>query len=304
MSETPRKIILIATDTKKKSLVFVDENLKVYSLQEAVLAAQSGLLKNVYTVNRSGNFYLRSTSSAPAAEKLDKISVSSYQLFYSLVDIGKILSVPAFRNYWQKYQQNLLQEQQEAEAACIIIDGHPRITKVAARSKLTFNKDIIFFAAEKFNVDPYLLAGILIDETARVNPIEDITDMLAVEFLGKNTSIGIAQVKTDTARDLMLLGCYNPAPDKFSSKEKIKGASRQQIYNYVKEPKHSIFFAASRMRYFIDEWKRFIDLSKRPEIIASLYSLTKDNPKNNPQPNDRGLQIANEFYKLAQDWLK
>lgn len=27
------KIILIATDTKKKSLVFVDENLKVYSLQ-------------------------------------------------------------------------------------------------------------------------------------------------------------------------------------------------------------------------------------------------------------------------------
>jgi len=58
------------------------------------------------------------------------------------------------------------------------------------------------------------------------------------------------------------------------------------------------------MRHFIDEWKKFIDLSKRPEIIATLYSLSKDSPKSNPQPNDRGLQIANEFYDLAKEWLK
>lgn len=26
-------------------------------------------------------------------------------------------------------------------------------------------------------------------------------------------------------------------------------------------------------------------------------------PHADPQPNDRGLQIANEFYKLAKEWL-
>jgi len=144
------KIILIATDTIRKSLVFVDENLKVHSLQEAVLAAQNGLFKNVYTVNRAGNFYLRSTRNTPIEDKLDRISVSSYQLFYSLNDIGKILSIPAFKNYWEKYQQNLLQEQQKIKDAFIIIDSHPRIAKITVQSKLILNKDIVLSVVEKF----------------------------------------------------------------------------------------------------------------------------------------------------------
>jgi len=297
------KIILIATDTKRKSLVFVDENLKVYSLQEAVLAAQNGLLKNIYTVNRSGNFYLRSTRGTPTEDKLDRISISSYQLFYSLNDIGKILSIPAFKNYWEKYQQNLLQEQQEEKDACIVIDSHPRIAKITVQSKLILNKDIVLSAVQKFNIDHYLLSAILIDEMARMAPLEDITDMLLVEFLGKNTSVGIAQVETGTARDLMFSGYYNPNPNEFSSKEKIKKSSDREIYEYIKQPEHSIFFAAARIRNLIDNWRKFIDLNQRPEIIGSLYSMGKK-PHENPQPNDRGLQIANEFYNLAKEWLK
>lgn len=304
MPEKIVKIILIATDSKKKSLVFVDENLKVYSLEKAINSAQNGLFKNAYVVNRLGNFYLRSFPNLAKQDNLDYISVSSYKLFYSLDDIGKILSVPAFKNYWRKYQQNLLQEQQEREDAFIIIDGHLRIAKTVAKSNLLSNEDIIFSAASKFDVDPYLLAAILIDELARMNPIENVTDMLTVYFIGVNTSAGIGQIKTDTAKGLMLSGYYNPDMDKFSSKEKIKKATRQQIYEYIKQPKHSIFLAAARMRYFIDEWKKFIDLSKKPEIIATLYSLSKDNPKSNPQPNGRGLQITNEFYNLAKEWLK
>jgi hypothetical protein len=301
MNKNIVKIILIATDAKKKSLVFVDENLKVYSLKEAILATQNGLLRNIYTVNRSGNIYLRSTRGTPSIDKLDKISISSYQLFYSLSDLNKILSIPAFKNYWQKYQQNIFQEEIENY---IIIEGHLRVAKTTAKKKLTKNKDIIFSASEKFDVDPYLLSGILIDEIARLAPFEEITDLLAGSFIGKNTSGGIAQVKTETARNLILSDYYNPDPNKFSSKEKIIMATCQQIFSYLKEPKHSIFFAGARMRYFTDEWKKFIDLSQKPEIIATLYSLDKDNPKSNPQPNIRGLQIANEFYNLAKEWLK
>src|SRR3989344_1641712 len=112
------KIILVATDAQKRSSVFVDETLRVYSLQEAIKSAKDGLFKNVYAVNRSGSFYLRASPSAPKEDKLD--------------NIGRILSFPAFKNYWKKYQKNLLQEQQEREDVCIIIDGHARITKETA----------------------------------------------------------------------------------------------------------------------------------------------------------------------------
>ena len=294
------KIILVATDAQKRSSVFVDEMLRVYSLQEAIKSAKDGLFKNVYAVSRSGSFYLRTSSNASKEDNLDYISISSYQLFYSLNDLGKILSVPALKSYWEKYQQNLFQEEIENY---IIIDGQISIAKITAKYKLTEIKDIIFSAAKKFDVDTYLLAGVLIDEIARLSPFEEIADLLAGNFIGKNTSGGIAQVKTDVARNLMLLGYYNPDPEKFLSKEKIKKVSRQQIYSYIKEPKHSIFFGAAHLRSLIDEWLKFIDLNKKPEVLASLYSLKK-NPHINPQPNDRGLQIANEFYKLSQDWLK
>lgn len=304
MNKNIVKIILIATDTKRKSLVFVDENLKVYSLQEAILATRNGIFKNVYTVNRSGNIYLRSMRNTPSSDKLDKISISSFQLFYSLNDLSKILSVPAFKNYWQKYQQNLLQEKQEKEDDYLVVDGQLRITKLRAKSKLLAHKNIIFEAAEKFNIDIYLLAGIIIDEITRFAPFEEVMDLLAGNFIGRNTSGGIAQVTTKTARGLMLLDYYNPDPEKFSSKDKIERALRQQIFSYVKESKHSIFFGAAQIRYFIDRWKKFVDLNKRPEIIATLYSLEDVKPHNDPKPNNRGLQIANEFYKLAEDWLK
>lgn len=48
MNKNIVKIILIATDARKKSLVFVDEMLWVYSLQEAIKSAKDGLFKNVY----------------------------------------------------------------------------------------------------------------------------------------------------------------------------------------------------------------------------------------------------------------
>jgi len=41
----------------------------------------------------------------------------------------------------------------------------------------------------------------------------------------------------------------------------------------------------------------------RNKSLATLYSLDRK-PHLNPQPNDRGLQITNEFYNLVKEWLK
>ncbi|MFY9462839.1 MAG: DUF1402 family protein [Candidatus Sungiibacteriota bacterium] len=88
------------------------------------------------------------------------------------------------------------------------------------------------------------------------------------------------------------------------SGSRIRKTSRSHLYTYVVQPQHSIFFAAARMRKLIDEWQKYVNISKSPDIIASLYSLKGKTPHAHPQPNDRGLQIANEFYPLAKKWLQ
>jgi hypothetical protein len=49
--------------------------------------------------------------------------------------------------------------------------------------------------------------------------------------------------------------------------------------------------------------KKFIDLKNNFDILASLYSLSRL-PHEESHPNNRGIQIANEFYNLAKTWLQ
>lgn len=294
------KIILVVTGARGKNLVFVSGTLQTYPLEQAVALAREGMFENIYAVKGRTGVYLRTKPGVAKKEQLDRLSISSRFLFSSTNNIGYALSTPAFDNYWLVYQNSL----KKGEGPFIVIDGHALITKEAARKKLHPHRKFVFNAAEKFNVDPYLLGAIIIDEIARFSPIESITDPLAGYFIGVNTSAGIAQVKTDTARGLIESGYYNPNPaDPQLSKEKIDKTSRSHLYTYVVQPEHSISFAAARMRKLIDEWKKFVDLNKKPEIIATLYHLPGKHPHAHPEPNERGLQIADEFYQLAKEWL-
>jgi len=294
------KIILVATNSQGKNLVFVTDTLQACSLQEALQLAKEKKLENVYPVQGSTGAYLRTNRGAIKKEQLDRISISSYQLFSLPDNLNYAVSTPAFDDYWLLYQHSL----KKGEGPFIVIDGHALITKERAKGKLQPHGNLVFVAAKRFDVDPYLLGAIIVDEIARMAPFEEIRDVLTGQFIGINTSAGIAQVKTDTARGLIQSGYYNPNPDDPQlSKEKIGKTSRSHLYTYVVQPKHSIFFAAARMRALIDEWQKFIDISKKPKIIATLYSKKHVDPHPNPKANDRGLQIANEFYKLAQEYL-
>ena len=327
------KIILVATDNRGKNLVFVSDALRAYSLSEAVRLAREGALDNVYPVQRSIGVYLRTKPSVPKKEHLDAMAISSHRLFSVADNLSHALSTPIFGNYWPLYRHTL----KSGEGSFIIIDDYALITQERARKKLQPHRDLIFAAAKKFDVYPYLLGAIIIDEIARFAPFEIITDPLGGHFLGANTSVGIAQVKIETARDLIKRDYYNPNPDDqrlsvritsvvysfpttlaLSYKKSVNNApisyrlspknilktSRQELYPYLKKPEHSISFAAARMRALTDEWKKFVDISKRPEIISTLYHLPRTYPHAHPQPNDRGLQIAHEFYKLAEKWLR
>lgn len=297
-ASTPMNIIFVITNSRGKNLVFVADTLKIYSLKKAIDSARDGSLKNIYPVKSRNGIYLRAKKKISKNNQLDRLSLSSFSLFASKDDIEGALATPSFRAYWHLYQATLSEQ-----TKLIVIDGYPRIAQSAAKSKLLSNKNYIFRAAKQFEIDPHLLAAIIIDEIARAAPIEPIVDLLGVSFLGINTSAGIAQVKIETARDLIAGGYYNPDPLKLNS-QYIGKVSRQDLYQYIKASEHSIFFAAARISQLVDEWGSFVDLRQNPAIIATLYSRSYKKPHGNPEPNDRGIQISHEFYSLAKTWLK
>ncbi|MBI3442953.1 MAG: DUF3892 domain-containing protein [Candidatus Sungbacteria bacterium] len=161
------KIILVATNAGGKNLVFVTDTLQAYSLQEAVQLAKDGRLENAYPVRSSAGAYLRTKPHTAKSEQLDQLSISSRLLFSSVDDIGHAMSTPAFDNYWLLYQDSL----KEGEGPFIVIDGHALIAKEMAKGKLQPQRDLVFAAAKRFHVDPYLLGAILIDEIARMEKI-------------------------------------------------------------------------------------------------------------------------------------
>ncbi len=295
------KIILVATGANGRNVVFVSDTLQSYSLEEATKLAKSGQFANVYVVKGNNGDYLRTSRSVPKKEQLEQISVSSHQLFAYAQDTRSAFSTPAFDRYLQLYQHTL---ENDGRPLIVTFDGKGRITKDAAKEKLRLHQEIIFDAAKKFKIDPYLLGAIIIDEIARFGLIEGIMDPLLGYFIGLNASAGVAQIKIDTARGLMQTGYYNPnSNDQKLLPDKVGKTPRAYLYQYIKEPKHSIFFAAARMRSLIDEWKKYANLNERPEIIATLYSMYKS-PHTHPEANERGTQIAEEFYQIAKMWLQ
>lgn len=296
------KITLVITDSKEKNLVFSTDTFKAYSLEEAVLLAKQKVLESVHSVKTGRGSYLRAHPNTSEGDNLDHLSISSYKLFAALDDIKLLLSEPGMKLYW-KHLKNHWQQIEEAGEDVIYIEGYPRVTKEQILTKLTPYRQSIVSIADLFSIDPYTLGALVIDEIARANNWEEILDKLGVVFVGINTSAGIAQVKVETARGLIRDGYYNPNPrDQQLSNDKITKVSRRYLYSYIVQPKHSISFSAARVRFLIDRWAPFADISHRPEIIGTLYSA-KDSqkpPHPGPKPNERGLQISQEFYPLAR----
>ncbi|OHA91254.1 MAG: hypothetical protein A2758_02190 [Candidatus Zambryskibacteria bacterium RIFCSPHIGHO2_01_FULL_49_18] len=280
------KIILIVTDSKGKNLVFVSDKLEVFSLDEAVRLTKEGKIDGVHVVKRSSSAYLRTNRKVSKQQELESLSISSSRLFSSINNLSSKLFEP-LTNYLVYYQDKI-----SSLDKIIRIGGWRMVTKNKAREKLQSHKELIFEAAKHYNIDPYLLGAIIIDEIARLAPFEDAIELLVAQHVGRNTSLGIAQIKINTARDLIETRYYD-----FKEVDSLA--------NHIAQPKHNVFLAAARIRSIIDRWGKVIDISNRPEIIATLYSLedSKKPPHSDPQPNERGNQIVGEFYQLSKSFL-
>ncbi len=298
------KIILVVTDSHGKNLIFSTDSLKAYSLDESIKLAKQGKLDAVHTVKTGRGSYLRVNPNATEDDNLDSLSISANHLYLSLDNFTCLHSPKKFKACAHHLELHFSMIEERGEQV-IYIEEHPLITKEQVTAKLKPYRNIVLSAAQKFSIDPYTLGAILIDEIARVNPWEEALDKLGAAFVGINTSTGIAQVTIETARELIQKEYYNPNPnDNKLSKKNIAKTSRTHLYTYAERARHSIYFAAARIRQTIDHWAHKTDLSDRPEILGTLYSQGLGSPKPNPGASDRGLQISQEFYPLAKKILK
>lgn len=183
----------------------------------------------------------------------------------------------------------------------LFINGTPRKLKTQSFEHIRKFRLIILEAAHYQNIDPNTLGAILIDEYLRMGLL-DWFDWVSI--IGRETTIGIGQVNVETASGLIKQKLYNPNPaDEKLKPETIDTTSKAHLYIYIDEPAHSTNLSAAKIRYDINRWSPEVDISDRPDILGTLYSREDIKVHSKPESNDRGRQIANEFYPIAKDAL-
>lgn len=296
------QIILVVANLRRKNIVFVSKNLQVFSLQDAIRIADKGDLENTYIVDGVFGTHLRSLPNTLEKDNLDARSVTATDIIAYANRTRHFKSTDVLSKYTAHYIASL----SEKDGPFIeTVDGDTAFVDMV-REKVTSHAAMITQAAEEFDIDPYLLGAIIIDEIVRLAPFENICDLYLLNLLGRNVSVGIAQVKLETANNIMKKGLYHPNPKdtNLPFRGNLKNSDREYLYQYIIQPKYNIRFAAAYIRDIINVWAKKLDLSGHPEIIATLYPQGYGKPKTNPKPSKRGTQIATEFYQLAKKWVK
>ncbi len=297
--------IVLAIAYRGRNIAFVTDKLETLPLKKAIVYTEKGRLEFVHVVKNSklGKKYLRSNPNNMIKDNLDSLSVSLYKLMIAKDDIRTILNEPGFQIY-RKLHQSYIDTLRKRGDIIIAVDGQLWTPQQWVIDEISQHKLRIQKAAKKFSIDPNLLGAIIIDEHIRYSVIDFFGDLPGA-IVGRNTSVGIAQIKIDTARDVIRKGYYNPDPsDSKLKSDKISKTSNAYLCKYLQNPTHNINLAAGRIQQIIDHWSGTADLHKRPEIIATLYSKGLGNPNKNPVSSNRGKQIVSEFYLLSKKILK
>jgi len=178
-----------------------------------------------------------------------------------------------------------------------------------ARAVLVEYKDKIVEAARGFGISPRLLASCIYAEQAlNVKPGENILDVVFAKS-GYNASVGIAQIKVQTAKwiERQLQDELGPVylPDRLQA---LSGnaAKQEAIVDRLANPATNLRYAAAYVAMILKAWgPLFKELHSDEAIVslvATLYSLGLTRPDGslrlphpNAHPNTFGI-VASEFY--------
>ncbi len=290
----------------RKNILFISEELKAYSLESLLLLEKSKEVKGlrvIYPIDKAP--YIRMIQNKSKSDNLGSLSIANKQLWRAYKDINYRFSNPITQKL-EKIRNGNITPIISKDTLMILgwnkaIQDYsiriPSKTRTEVRTHITRYKSAILQAANFHKIDVYMLASILVDEYCRLGP-DDWLDWLGV--LGFDTSIGLAQIKIETAKSVIKKGLYTP--EKGLDFESILG--REKLLFFLTDPTHSINFCAAIIRNIIDRWKYKFDLAERPDLVGTLYSLSNPPaPHAHPRSNKRGIQIQTEFYPLVKEIL-
>jgi hypothetical protein len=166
----------------------------------------------------------------------------------------------------------------------------------------------IVSAARTFDIDPRLLAAIVYTEQIyKVKPGEEVIDYVFA-LSGYNSSIGIAQIKVQTATRIEQ-NTRNPK-NRFYPGEKLNAVlphskNKHTLIENLRDPKINLLYAAAYIAIILKIWSSalpsFRDRAMRTSIIATLYSrglITPEGGVREPHPNPR----SNAFGKKVEEF--
>lgn len=275
-----KQIILIIADSRGVSQAVVTDDLKHLLVNEAIRLVRRGILVGVHVVEANGRAYLRSNANSPTEDNLDSLSVPAGRLSQQIKDPDDHERVSAYAAAYGKFLERKFEREE-----LLYLGGIPRVPKKDVIKRLRPLAKDIKRAAEKYDVDANLLVGILIDELARTGP-DDLLDILG-KLDVVDTTVGLAQVKMSTARDLIKKQFYPSDPN----------ISQSKLYDLLTEDVESIQFAAAYLS-FIEKFRKKRNLGTSSAELASCYSW-----KLRAEATPRGKQIATKLKKVAKEIL-
>ena len=178
------------------------------------------------------------------------------------------------------------------------------------RVNLNHLRTELILAGKQYQVPAGLVAAVLVDEIQRYNLIDRLQDMVARALVnGKGRprqilarlweklsgetlagqSFGLAQMNLGVLRQLVESGRVQ-VPEGWHTED--LNALLEMLLDERKSP----FLIAARLRQIIDYWQvGGVDLSMRPDILGTLYSIGLEGVRGvhpDPLPNERGRAIA------------
>ena len=175
-------------------------------------------------------------------------------------------------------------------------------TATVTQQKLNEHQVLIQAAAQKLDINPcYLSAVIEVERTLNYDWSDDAWDIPLAQ-LGKNSSIGFAQVKLKTAYfierqlhdtdSLFYLG---------KSYENVLQLSQSvnELIGKLKDDTTNILYAGVYLKLMIIRWQKAgFPIAQRPDILGTLYSTglfyndgTERTPNANPKANEFGKKV-------------
>jgi hypothetical protein len=138
------------------------------------------------------------------------------------------------------------------------------------------------------------------EQATNVNFTDTLTDYIG-GLLYLNTSIGIGQVRVNTARDLENIypALYPGKDDSLTINDTFIRVER------LKDPYTNIRYVAAKLHFSEVRWKKEgFDIGGKPEILGTLYNIEDLNnpvePHAAPQTNDFGAGVKENYEKVRR----